>query len=546
MKARRLTFYLFQDQVLDFDHALDPERATETVEIKPAAGIDGRFLYVKPRLSVPAWTGFVQPLLAEQLSEILTASTSAVLLIRTSGRIFALTFGYGRSLLDLSKVEYQFGLRVALNRIDPRQIRSLDTKAFEDLVVSRSTQASKSAELPTFGVDISRDILRAVTGEPRDQTHSKRISGADSLVMSTKRSAAELPAVCDDLLEAFNSEEYKADFGWIDQLSLVRDASRLAALNNLLIMQIRSRVAGSTHLAMPESIDWEDVDGFKIGGTRGYVYEDLDLNEYLSRLGDDECEKTTLELLKSRHVQVRFGRSGNFEKRWNLFQCVVTEQRLNGRLYVLIEGRWFAVSSTLVEEVDVYAAGLPDAQVELPPAIPGETEPEYNARLAASSPDHLLKLDARIKRPGGASSGIELCDVLSDRGDLLHIKRKSRSATLSHLFAQGSVSASTFVNDTVFRSEIRQIIQNEVPSEARETWLRLVPEAEKAVDSSQYRVTYAVIAHSNREGRDWLPFFSKLNLMQQGRRLGMMGFTVAITRVPIGDSVGAVAAVESR
>jgi len=34
-----------------------------------------------------------------------------------------------------------------------------------------------------------------------------------------------------------------------------------------------------------------------------------------------------------------------------------------------------------------------------------------------ASPQHLLKLDARIKRPGGASSGIEFCDVLSDQGD---------------------------------------------------------------------------------------------------------------------------------
>ncbi|MCV7041346.1 TIGR04141 family sporadically distributed protein, partial [Mycolicibacterium moriokaense] len=59
--------------------------------------------------SVPAWVGFVQPLLTDQLSDIRSASTSALLLLRTSDRIFALTFGYGRSLLDLSKIEYQFG-----------------------------------------------------------------------------------------------------------------------------------------------------------------------------------------------------------------------------------------------------------------------------------------------------------------------------------------------------------------------------------------------------------------------------------------------------
>lgn len=177
------------------------------VDINPSAGIDGRFLYVEPHSSVPTGVGFVQPLLADLLSGIRSASASALLLLRASSRIFALTFGYGRSLLDLSKIENQFGLRVALNRIDPCQIRSLDTKTFEDLVVSTNTQASKSAELPTFGVDISRDILRAVTGEPRDQMLSKRIAGSGSLVMGVKATASEIPAICDDLLTAFTADE---------------------------------------------------------------------------------------------------------------------------------------------------------------------------------------------------------------------------------------------------------------------------------------------------------------------------------------------------
>ena len=304
MKSRRLTFYLLREDIAAFDDALDRDKASVTVEIDPSSGIDGRFFYVRPQSSVPTWVGFVQPLLTDPLSGIRSASTSALLLLRTSDRIFALTFGYGRSLLDLSKIECQFGLRVALNRIDPRQIRSLDTKTFEDIVVSTNTQASKSAELPTFGVDISRDILRAVTGEPRDQAFSKRIAGADSLVMGVKKTASELPAICDDLLTAFTADEYKTDFGWIDQLSLVRDSATAEALNGLLIEQLRTGATGSTHLAMPETIAWEAIDGFKIAGTRSHIYEDLDLDDYLRRLGD-ECVTITLENLKTRSVSVR-------------------------------------------------------------------------------------------------------------------------------------------------------------------------------------------------------------------------------------------------
>ena len=97
MKSRRLTFYLLREDIADFDDALDPDKPSVPVEIDPSTGIDGRFFYVKPQSSVPTWVGFVQPLLTDQLSGIRSASTSALLLLRTSGRIFALTFGYGRS-----------------------------------------------------------------------------------------------------------------------------------------------------------------------------------------------------------------------------------------------------------------------------------------------------------------------------------------------------------------------------------------------------------------------------------------------------------------
>ncbi|GAB2817905.1 TIGR04141 family sporadically distributed protein [Alpinimonas psychrophila] len=535
MKSRRLTFYLLREEVEEFDDALDQEKASTSVNLAASSGVDGRFHYLKPKPLIPAWVGFVQPLLDGPLESIRSSSTSGLLLLRASGRIFALTFGYGRSLLDLSKIEYQFGLRVALNRIDPRQIRSLDTKTFEDLVVSTSTQASKSAELPTFGVDVSKDILRAVTGEPRDPEFAKRIAGSDSLVMSVNAAPSDLPSLCNDLLSAFAADDYKAEFGWIDQLSLVRNGKHIAALNDLLVAQLQSGETGSTHLAMPETIDWEDIDAFKIGGTRGHIYEDLDLDEYLHRLGDERLA-LTLENLKSRPVSIRFGRSGNFDKRWNLFQCIVTEQRLEEKLHVLIEGRWFAISDSLVGEVDQFVSGLPESSVSLISALPGEVEADYNARLAESEPEHLLKLDARIKRPGGATSGIEFCDVLSDNGDLVHVKRKSRSSTLSHLFAQGGVSATTFLSDGHYRSEIRRLIEDEVPVDTRDTWLNLVPAADETVSRSRYRVTYAVIANSDRDGRDWLPFFSKLNLMQQGRQLLNMGFGVALARVPIAEA----------
>jgi len=185
--------------------------------------------------------------------------------------------------------------------------------------------------------------------------------------------------------------------------------------------------------------------------------------------------------------------------------------------------------------VDSFISGLPEASSPLLAAKPGEIEKDYNCRLAGGASDRFLKLDGKITRPGGATSGIELCDVLSSDGELIHVKRKSRSSTLSHLFAQGNVSAAAFVDDEVFREELRKVVCKVSTPQTQGRWLALIPPAGEVVDRTRYCVTYAVVtnARPNSNGRDWLPFFSKLNLMQQARQLRTIGFKVAVTRVAI-------------
>lgn len=539
MKSRRLTIYLLREDVADFEGALADDKNATAVDLASSSGLDGRFYYVSPHSSAPLWVSFVQPVLADQLASIRTSSASGLLLVRASSRLFALTFGYGRSLLDLAKIEYQFGLRVALNRIDPTQIRSLDTKTFEDMVVTTNTQVSQSAELPAFGVDVATDLLRAVTGAPRDANLGKRLSGADPLVMNVQTAADDLTALCSKLLVAFKEDGYKTDFGWIDHLEQVRAADVLTSLNDALLTDLTAADTSRTHLAMPEAISWEDIDAFKVGGSRrGVEYDDLDLDQYLQGLGDARVQ-LTLDVLKSRKVSVRFSRSENFDSRWSLYNCLVSEQRIGGALFVLIEGRWFSVQDSLVAEVDGYVSKLPAADAALIPAGPGETETAYNKRLVGSCPDDFLNLDAKIKRPGGAASGIEFCDVLTKRGELIHVKRKSRSSTLSHLFAQGTVSATTFLADGDYRDELRKLVTEQLAADVRDAWLDLIPPTGQEVERAWYRVTYAVVtnAKDGAGAKDWLPFFSKLNLMQHAKQLQNLGLKVSITRVPVAAAI---------
>lgn len=150
------------------DHPLEPDRPNTPVELSPGSGLSGRFYYTVRPAAPPPWVSFIDGVIGTRRERLVSSPASGLLVVENDETFFALTFGYGRSLLNMAKVQQGFGIKVALNRIDPRQLRSLETRTFEDIVVSTTTQSSKSAQLPTFDVDVTRDILRAATGEPND------------------------------------------------------------------------------------------------------------------------------------------------------------------------------------------------------------------------------------------------------------------------------------------------------------------------------------------------------------------------------------------
>lgn len=530
MAFSRLTVFLLRGQKAAAKDYIRADRETTEVLTRSTSGTVGSFFSVKSSPVTPTWVTEVETVLSAPIANISSASASGVLILHTSSRWFAISFGYGRSLIDPALIQRQFGLRVGLNLVDPAQLRSMDTKTFEDLVVSKSTQSSKSSDLPAFGVDVSRDILRGVAGVPRDKSFASRLAGSDAIVLTRAATASELPGICDELLVAYNSKAYKANFDWIDQLALVEDPQVEAKLNDSLVTALRAGDTSTTYMAAPENIDWEDVDSFTISGTRNKRYDDIDLDEYLNGHSPATLNGLSLSVLRQRGVHVTYSRSQQTDRLWSVYQCLISEQQLGNELYVLIEGRWFAIEKTLAERVEKFFHGLP-AATNLAAANPGETEPAYNLRIATADPDKYLHLDAKIIRPGGASSGIEFCDLLGSDGTLIHVKRKSRSATLSHLFAQGTVSATSLMSDPEFRMRVRQVITDKMQGAAA-PWLALIPDENSSVVASNFNVAYVVLTKPLRAGvSDWMPFFSKLNLMQHSTRLKSMNFEVSVSRL---------------
>ena len=167
MKTQRLTIFLLQP-ISEPKEALAKDKSPKAVVLEPQSGLVGTFYFVSKPPSRAGWVPFVKEI-APTLPDLSSSSASGVLIVEANGRHFALTFGYGRGLLDMSKIERQFGLRVALNRIDPAQLRSMDTKTFER---SRSdTDTASQQEHRTTNIWRRRLARHSEGGDGRAARH---------------------------------------------------------------------------------------------------------------------------------------------------------------------------------------------------------------------------------------------------------------------------------------------------------------------------------------------------------------------------------------
>jgi len=529
-KTQRLTVLLLKQSINSFQDALRNPNTLKKVPLKSGFNFEGEFWHSTSLTKLPKWVEFIQPSLDSSLdiNEISVSSASGVLFIKTEGRIFAFTFGYGRNLLKLDCYELNFGLKVALNRIHPNKLRSLDLRTYEDMMFATRKQASRVADLGAFGLDVSRDLLRAVTGEPEDKSFAKRLTGADALTFTAQITIDQLGEKCKQILQAYYDDKYKQYFEWVDHLNEVRDPSLIDFLNSKLEEAIKQKNIEKLYLAPPEVIDWQFIDKFRITGTRQREYDDLDIEEYLDALGD-KVNTLTVEKLKSYKVSVRWAGNEQFQYQWSLFNCIVWETIQDGHLYVLIEGKWFKVDNNFAERVKKFVQSVPSPVYDLPAAKTGERESEYNLRVAQED-DSFICLDKVLVKPEDAATSIEFCDLLSSKRQIIHVKKRTRSATLSHLFAQGTVSARVFLQDGSVRKEIRKKIAS---MDNGKRFLKLIPDASQRPNPSDYEITYVIISKKLEDNvadniASLLPFFSQLNLMQNAKILQGMGYRTAV------------------
>ena len=522
IRKRSITFYLLKPEIQEFDQAISGLDSLDQYDFSGGIPYDAK-LYVKPpSQSLPWWVAFlIQGV--PQLGDLFNANSAAALLLRSSGRIFAVTFGYGRNLLVLDTFEREFGLRVALNTINPETLRSVDARTFEELTVMTRSQTSRAAGLENFRISQAQDILKAITGIPQDPAFGSRVTGADAAKVTYVPSVITLAAKCDQLFSAYRSDNYRQRFEFIDQLRAVQDPSKIDALNEVVIRRLQTREMGNLHFAPPEVVDLEDIESFIFERMSDEGATDLDAARYCELIGNPDS--ISINELRHRKVGALYSGAAEPHYRWKLYDCIVAEVQAESKLFVLSGGTWYEVEPTYSGRIahDVETR-LGDNSL-LPVALQNEDERTYNGRVSNERDFHLL--DRRTVVPTGGRTPIEFCDLMTIDKQLIHIKRRSRSSTLSHLFSQGVVSAETFFRDPGYRQTLAMKLREDGLDDAAS----IIP-----IDRplpSEWEVVFGVIGGQRQEWPRSLPFFSQLNFKINAERIENLGYRVSLLHIPI-------------
>lgn len=542
----------------NLDEPIDPDGLEGLSALAPLQFAGTRVkLFVAPSFPHPPdWQGMLQGVFGDDAVVPTVSGAAAVLIVeRRRGddfHYFAFTFGGGWRLILPDSYERGFGLRTCLNIVfegdtgagewDPARLRSVDSKRVGANVLRARHQVSGMAALEDLDVNARRDLVNGVAGIPTNQdSWGSRITGRDALQFA-RRSLEQLGELCDGILNSYQGTDYKHRFSFIDDFVGVTDPVTRTRLEEEVLAKLLSEDIAALELAPPELVDWEQIGGFQYHTERRgnpTTRPELRLSDYLITLRQrDQLSDVARDTLVRWLIWAVDG-SGSDVTRWSVWRCLFGEVDLHGQTYVLDDGDFYQVSGDYLAELDAELEALPEFEQTILDWEGVWHEDQYNEALANSSQDYLL-LDRKTVRVGSHTNQIEICDVLTSDGCFIHVKRRGDgSASLSHLFNQGFVSADLAIGSEEYRNAALEKIRTQEKIRADSTGDpsfvgRFTPfEAATAV-ASECEVVFAIHPEPDKGGVKLLPFFSKITLRNMVDELKRRGFRVSLKEISAG------------
>ena len=435
-----------------------------------------------------------------------TKGSRAVLFVSVKKRWFALCFSGGHHMLDLNQCLDDFGLVVALNCLDPNEIKSSDVFMPSDHSKQKRTQTTRETNLEGHDFDGYTNILKNITGKSKKEYRhiSKSITASSSISINTDKTPSEIDKLLEDLLSLYGKEDYKKNFPETTYIKAVKQKDIIDKLDLLLLDAIKSK-SDNIYLIIPELVNFFDIAkydySFKRNGSRNQ-YETVSIDDLYTEINEQKITMS-VEELKKRELCLHDENDKAIDS-YSLYNSLIFDCEDDGNTYHFSHGKWFNVDKVFADglnkEIEAHKETLPSPfQILEYDASQYKKENDYNKALADANA--ALLLDAK-NIPISGYDKIEACDVLykheQDKNYFIHVKHKhSGSQGMAHLFAQGDTSL------TLLRNQEPNFIEGLAKLTEQDT-----DEVIK-INHSDVTVVFLIIS---KQAKPTLPLFTKIAL----------------------------------
>ena len=541
-KTKNYSLYLAKSGIENFEDIFT-ETAKEKIQAGNAVLSDSNHLgdeatvYIFPGPPrTPGWLADINTVFAGTPA-LTNRSSCAVVVFKHVDRLFVTAFAHGWQYIDDTKIESDFGLRVAINSLDDSKVGRIDSSHLGEAIKGVS-QSAFQRDFKAFGVDEALDLVRRISGRVEDDEFAKTISGATGLKITREMEFADLPKTAEEALARSQSTDYQSTgFSIMDKVRPILDRVLLEALDQRAVNIIKAG-ADNFELSMPGWSE-DDVVYFRLRGPglRGRL-PDLLISDYRDALGAN-LSNLDVEAIRKHRVVAEFNNDAAVKKSWSVKKALVGSVVEGDGLYAISEGEWYRLDQQFKADVDEGFATLKEDWVAEPLRIIKkisddgkktgfESELSYNERCADAYGQ--VMLDQKILTVPAAPYGkFEACDLLDIEGKrLIHVKKSSRqSSVLSHFFKQGSNSARILKTIPEARSALIKKVRELTDDPTADALSAAMGDS-----MAGWKIEFHIVDARRNDGSFMIPFFSRITLRDESRMLKGMAYGVSLRFIP--------------
>ena len=545
IKTQKFSIFLFKgkytkiEQVINKKKMID-EQQYEKLQLQDSSLSTSVQGYLKKdNLNKVAWVSKIRELFV--IEDLYNTSNSLIFFVKANNRIFAFTNGYAQSVLDTLKIEWDFGLKVALNIISQDEIRGIDTRTLSLSSHQKREVSSTNSNINNFEFNIDEEFLNSITGKVNGSEVGESLFGNESLKVSVKLKLSTIVSYCEQLLSTYLKKDYQKKFAFYDKLHITKDPAIFDVFLQEVKKLLKSGNYNSMVLSYPNIEDFYYFSYRLIYQRQREDYSDINIDILASFINEKEIDIDGLDLKEFKICLI--GDDGEIKKKYSLLDYLVFEFDIGRLKYIYSNRQIFNINNDFYQNVvsdiqNIEVQHLSDMNLlKVKSEIRKnkrnkeveyfENEGEYNLRITNENKKNCICLDKRNFRdfPGRSQDQIEICDLVTKNKELLCIKiYKNSSSVMSHLFQQGFVSAVMLVEEEKYRHKLFETAKQQFGDK----WI-----TGGELIRTDFTYVYGIGMKHTGTLADNLPFFSKISLRQNIKELKKLNFNVKIVKIEI-------------